>query len=467
MRALGQFRDLDDPDRFVWLRGFADMASRAAPLAAFYDGPVWAAHRGVANTTMIDSDDVLLLRPAWPGAGLSFDAHQRPPVGSTDPQRGVLQVTVLSLMGPADLERLVFARERLVRHCARPAPARSAATSASPRPTRSRDCRCAKASPCSSCWRCSTTPPRSGRSRGAPTGRASSRRCCRAASPSRPERCGSSRPRALPSTPDPAARKTVINDTATPSPADDFDFLIGRWRVAHRRLRRRLQGCTEWDSFSGSSEACKLMDGFANVDDNLIERPAGPYRAVLLRAFDAKAAQWSIGGSTGARRARSTCRCEAPSPTASAASSPTTSSRVGRSACASSGRGSLRTARPGSRRLGRCRQHLGDELDHGLRPRLTGLRRSAARRTASQARVPRLYRHVTAAPIKRRVGARHKEARTRRRRSSRHDRGLVCASHGHRSQEAFLAAPGGAREPAAPMGEFVDIDPLTVSLKAS
>ena len=114
MRVLGQFRDLDDPDRFVWLRGFADMASRAAPLAAFYDGPVWAAHRGVANTTMIDSDDVLLLRPAWPGAGLSFDAHRRPPVGSTDPQRGVLQVTVLSLMGPADLERLVFARERLV-----------------------------------------------------------------------------------------------------------------------------------------------------------------------------------------------------------------------------------------------------------------------------------------------------------------------------------------------------------------
>ena len=25
MRVLGQFRDLGDPDRFVWLRGFADM----------------------------------------------------------------------------------------------------------------------------------------------------------------------------------------------------------------------------------------------------------------------------------------------------------------------------------------------------------------------------------------------------------------------------------------------------------
>lgn len=58
----GRFRDLIDPDRFVWLRGFPDMASRARALHAFYGGPVWQAHREQANATMIDSDDVLLLR---------------------------------------------------------------------------------------------------------------------------------------------------------------------------------------------------------------------------------------------------------------------------------------------------------------------------------------------------------------------------------------------------------------------
>ena len=63
MRVIGQFRDLDDADRFVWLRGFADMASRGAALPAFYGGPAWAAHRDAANATMVDSDDVLLLRP--------------------------------------------------------------------------------------------------------------------------------------------------------------------------------------------------------------------------------------------------------------------------------------------------------------------------------------------------------------------------------------------------------------------
>ncbi|KUJ49679.1 nipsnap superfamily protein [Streptomyces albus subsp. albus] len=58
----GRFRDLDDPDRFVWLRSFPDMAARARALQDFYYGPVWQAHRERANATMLDSDDVLLLR---------------------------------------------------------------------------------------------------------------------------------------------------------------------------------------------------------------------------------------------------------------------------------------------------------------------------------------------------------------------------------------------------------------------
>ncbi|WP_084701901.1 NIPSNAP family protein [Streptacidiphilus anmyonensis] len=58
----GRFRDLDDPDRFVWLRAFPDMTQRRRSLEAFYTGPVWRAHRDAANATMVDSDDVLLLR---------------------------------------------------------------------------------------------------------------------------------------------------------------------------------------------------------------------------------------------------------------------------------------------------------------------------------------------------------------------------------------------------------------------
>jgi hypothetical protein len=66
MTVLGQFRDVNDPNRFVWLRGFTDLASRPKSLGAFYGGPVWAAHKDVANATMVTFDDVLLLQPLTP-----------------------------------------------------------------------------------------------------------------------------------------------------------------------------------------------------------------------------------------------------------------------------------------------------------------------------------------------------------------------------------------------------------------
>ncbi len=93
----GQFRDLDDPDRFVWLRGFADMATRAQALSTFYDGPVWRAHRDTANATLIDSDDVLLLRP-W--QSLELADTQRPGPGCAGPP-GWLAAMVCPVEAPA------------------------------------------------------------------------------------------------------------------------------------------------------------------------------------------------------------------------------------------------------------------------------------------------------------------------------------------------------------------------------
>ena len=93
MSILGWFRDLHDPDAFVWLRGFEDLPSRAAALTAFYRGPVWARHRDAANATMVDSDDVLLLRPAPGHRGL-----RRGDV----PADGRLLVTTYHLRQPAD-----------------------------------------------------------------------------------------------------------------------------------------------------------------------------------------------------------------------------------------------------------------------------------------------------------------------------------------------------------------------------
>lgn len=92
MRLLGQFRDLDDADRYVWLRSFSSMTARQAALQRFYGGPVWKAHRDAANATMIDSDNVLLLRPADAGAAFDLGGFVRPAIDGDDDEAAALVV---------------------------------------------------------------------------------------------------------------------------------------------------------------------------------------------------------------------------------------------------------------------------------------------------------------------------------------------------------------------------------------
>jgi NIPSNAP protein len=104
MKIVGTFRDLDRPDRFVWIRGFRDMDERARQLEAFYSGPVWKAHREAANATMIDSDNVLLLHEARPGSGFRRAAQPRAGKGATAVPPGL----VIAAIHPLD------ARDRIM-----------------------------------------------------------------------------------------------------------------------------------------------------------------------------------------------------------------------------------------------------------------------------------------------------------------------------------------------------------------
>ena len=99
---VGTFRDLDRPDRFVWIRGFPDMDSRAKSLQAFYFGPVWQAHREAANATMIDSDNVLLLRPTDDNAGFAPPATPRESIGTGAPPASRVLATICSFAAPVD-----------------------------------------------------------------------------------------------------------------------------------------------------------------------------------------------------------------------------------------------------------------------------------------------------------------------------------------------------------------------------
>jgi quinol monooxygenase YgiN len=92
---FGLFRSPASPDEFVWLRGFRSMTARKQALEDFYFGPVWKEHRESANATMIDSDDVLLLRPVLRGL-------TSPPPGSE---------LYLSLSAPSPAAFAVFETE--------------------------------------------------------------------------------------------------------------------------------------------------------------------------------------------------------------------------------------------------------------------------------------------------------------------------------------------------------------------
>ena len=93
MRIAATFRDLGDPNRFVWVRGFADMRARQEALTAFYYGPVWQEHRNQANATLEDNDNVLLLHPAFAGSGFALDGLARPALGA--PAGGRLVVATI------------------------------------------------------------------------------------------------------------------------------------------------------------------------------------------------------------------------------------------------------------------------------------------------------------------------------------------------------------------------------------
>lgn len=102
MTVIGQFRDLDDPDRFSWLRGFPSMDARPGALGRFYEGPVWAANRDAANATMINSDDVHLLRPTNGNGRFAVDPARRPGPDSTIDEKAVHLVVLCTLKTGAE-----------------------------------------------------------------------------------------------------------------------------------------------------------------------------------------------------------------------------------------------------------------------------------------------------------------------------------------------------------------------------
>lgn len=66
MIILGPLLDIEDPDKFVWLRGFPSLDERDRMKDAFYNGDLWKNELEAIAMPMLDSYDVMLCE-ASPG----------------------------------------------------------------------------------------------------------------------------------------------------------------------------------------------------------------------------------------------------------------------------------------------------------------------------------------------------------------------------------------------------------------
>ena len=275
MKVIGTFIDLDRPDRFVWLRGYSDMASRLAGLTAFYGGPVWQGNRTAANATMVDSDDVFLLHSF--GAAGEFELPPSRPALGADTPAGLVTAAIYHLKSPAAGAAKLF-EEQL-----RPGlEAAGIQLLASFIPEKSPN-------------NFPRLPVREGEAV-LIWFAAFADEADRLAHQSAMDHAAKLVAPLLSRDPEllrlqPTAR-SLIRASRPPTGLHDFDFLHGSWKVTHRRLKERGQGSQDWQHYSGRAETRPLLAGLCNIEEHRIEGQS--FSGVALRCFDRAARQWRI-----------------------------------------------------------------------------------------------------------------------------------------------------------------------------
>lgn len=289
IQVLGQFRDRDRPNYFVWLRGFTDMPARAAGLDSFYTSPVWRANRDAANDTILGSDDVLLLKPVAPDGGLPQLAV-RPPLDGPKRAGGIVMATIYLLTSPVNDEFRTF----FDHHVAPLAAAAGAVPMARfetleepnnyPRlPVRREH---------AYVW--ITTFPDERALRAHREEFVAQPAWIEVASTLNKYLAKPAQYLVL----EPTARSRLRHVAASgysldhTGARDDFDFLMGDWTVENRRLRERGIGSGSWEQFSATFHAEPRLGGIANVDEMQLPAPRGA--GMSVRSFDLARRQWSI-----------------------------------------------------------------------------------------------------------------------------------------------------------------------------
>jgi hypothetical protein len=94
------------------------------------------------------------------------------------------------------------------------------------------------------------------------------------------------------------ANGELIIVSSSTSSKTDFDFLIGKWKMYHRRLNKRLENCKEWTEFESTDDDHKILQGIGNVDSYYSNQLPGmegkDFEGFTLRLFNPKTKLWSL-----------------------------------------------------------------------------------------------------------------------------------------------------------------------------
>ena len=84
--------------------------------------------------------------------------------------------------------------------------------------------------------------------------------------------------------------------TASPtSSKNDFDYLVGKWKMKNKHLNSRLNNCKEWTEFESTVEDVSGLEGMGNFD--IVRRQFNDgkvYEGRTIRTFDPQTRLWRL-----------------------------------------------------------------------------------------------------------------------------------------------------------------------------
>lgn len=75
---------------------------------------------------------------------------------------------------------------------------------------------------------------------------------------------------------------------------NDFDFIVGKWKVLNRRLKERLSGSDVWIEFEAGYKSNHILGGMGNMDEIQTKQFGDPFCGLSIRIFNDKNKEWTI-----------------------------------------------------------------------------------------------------------------------------------------------------------------------------